>query len=580
MNDTIAIVKIFVDDICHGKVSPSILQKHKIPNDIYSILGGLNQANANKLKSRIFEHIMWNIGYYESLPTGQDIHDLKHRALYALEHPEEFSKVKEFYLPKLIEGVNEAIETIGSISSRTLINCPSISSNEVSLSKEERCFILSYERDWGSVNDFSGSMIDGTDVIFGDDIYEIAKGGSHLENYKRTLSSPDEISIGLDSFYSKHFDTSSPHYFRYITEVPNNTDITRNIGLMPIIVDGQDVFSIEVNMSDYYLDVYLFNHSSKRYLIVDSSKQFLIEDFQDTIFSLLVALGVITCDIYLNESWLFAYSDVLHKDRTGLMFRSLSPSIHCDYSIFTTNVYSVLIPIAQKEDPVNGETRAISIIDNLKLGSAIPQLGFEVFSNLVQNMECHEALRRGIFEVLSGTQYHLEIQPASFSVALESISSLAKKIIGSGQEYLIDNEKWVKEGGVMARFNSLIDELCDKEEITSDEANKLKKKVNSMNNGFNSDKLRALLVHYNYPLCKFDETTLSARNVFLHGSIHPNGLDKSKTESNLFQLSMNLHMLCCSIALLMSGFRGYVINNRKLYGFDKTCKAFVKLKGI
>ena len=127
------------------------------------------------------------------------------------------------------------------------------------------------------------------------------------------------------------------------------------------------------------------------------------------------------------------------------------------------------------------------------------------------------------------------------------------------------------------RFVSLVEGIGKEGKITPEETGNLLKKVNSMNNGFNSDKLRALLVYFNYPLDKFDDITLDARNTMLHGSVHPKHMKKSELENNLFQLSINLHKLCCSIALLMAGYKGYIINNRKYYGFDETCKAFIKI---
>ena len=47
---------------------------------------------------------------------------------------------------------------------------------------------------------------------------------------------------------------------------------------------------------------------------------------------------------------------------------------------------------------------------------------------------------------------------------------------------------------------------------------------------------------------------------------------------NLFSLSLRMHKLCCSIPLIMAGYEGYILNNCKLYGYDTSCKAFIKLR--
>lgn len=52
---------------------------------------------------------------------------------------------------------------------------------------------------------------------------------------------------------------------------------------------------------------------------------------------------------------------------------------------------------------------------------------------------------------------------------------------------------------------------------------------------------------------------------------------KGSNFDKLFQVSLRLHKLCCSIPLLMAGYNGYIINNCKLYGYENTVKSFIKI---
>ena len=113
--------------------------------------------------------------------------------------------------------------------------------------------------------------------------------------------------------------------------------------------------------------------------------------------------------------------------------------------------------------------------------------------------------------------------------------------------------------------------------ITEVEKEDIVKKIDSMNRAFNSEKLRALLEYYRYPIKQFDDLTLFLRNLLLHGSIQFKKIPGRKPEDYLFELSMNLHKLCCSIALLMSGYKGYIVNNRKMYGCANSYKAFIRI---
>ncbi len=123
----------------------------------------------------------------------------------------------------------------------------------------------------------------------------------------------------------------------------------------------------------------------------------------------------------------------------------------------------------------------------------------------------------------------------------------------------------------------MICELQKQQIITANERESLKSKIGDMNRQFNSEKLRSLLIYYHFPIRSFDKLTLDLRNLLLHGNIYFKKLQGRTPDDYLFELSMNLHKLCCSIALLMSGYRGYIINNRKLYGFANSYKAFIRI---
>lgn len=315
--------------------------------------------------------------------------------------------------------------------------------------------------------------------------------------------------------------------------------------------------------------------SQKKYLIIDYDKAVSKKEMTDLCFSALVALGMITTDIHLNECWLFAYTTRDKHRESGLFYQSLVPSIHCEYRIFSTNVYPFLISVAKQIDPVKGESRAVDIISHLHLSNAIHDFPCDVFGRLIDNMCQYEELQRGIFIILMGSNLHLEIQAATYCVALEAISNLSPIIAGQKEDNIVKNKASWKQ--VHKRFRILIQELAQEQLISDKEKKDLEKKIDSINKAFNSEKLRSLLMYYRYPMRLFDELTLFLRNLLLHGSIKFKVLKGREPEDYLFELSMNLHKLCCSIALLMAGFKGYIINNRKLYGFSGSYKAFIRI---
>ena len=113
--------------------------------------------------------------------------------------------------------------------------------------------------------------------------------------------------------------------------------------------------------------------------------------------------------------------------------------------------------------------------------------------------------------------------------------------------------------------------------IIQEEYEFFKKKLESLNRPFNSDKLTSLLEHFGYPLTSADYDAIKFRNLLLHGGIKIKKM-KGSDFDNLFSLSLRLHKLCCSIPLLMAEYEGYILNNCMLYGYDTSCKVFIKLK--
>lgn len=569
-------VHAFCDDIIAGKVDDELLQRHKIPYRYLDVCRDTNHPSNKKFKDRLFEHLMGKTGTYYNLTNEAALKDIYAQIDELLMNPQEDSKERPLYVPRFIYGVKHALECIERLNqAKTIDFAEKPKVGNVHFGKDERSFHLTYSKDPRvsvSLEDYSAPAtqikIDGLDI-------DVPEGGAHLSSYQRNFTQDDEVEIQFDRFHHSCLRDENPYYFRYVTEVNTKYYLQRNFVVCGFDVEGIDVFAIDTLVDGNQLLLYFVGYNGKRYLIIDYQTKLTAKEMSDLCFSTLVAFGMLTADVHLNECWLAAYEDADKKMEAGLYFQSLVPSIHCDYQIFTTNVYPSLVHVAKKIDPVHGEHRACEIISKLTLSNALPEFPSDVFGRLVEKMRKYEELQRGIFIILMGSKLHLEIQAATYCVALEAISNLAPKIIGQKEEHIINDKKTWKE--VKKRFNALTEELCRQQVISAEEKQSVKKKIENMNKAFNSEKLRALLEYYHYPLRQFDELTLLLRNLLLHGNIKFKVLKGRHQEDYLFELSMNLHKLCCAIALLMSGYKGYIVNNRKLYGFPNSYKAFIRI---
>lgn len=574
--EIVAKVRSFRDDVVAGRVRADLIRKHKIPDAYLDVCRDPNHPSSKKLINRLFEYLMSKVGYYKNLGNIDALAELNANLNGLLQKPIEEESQQELYVPRFILAVNKTLDHIERLNGSKQIGfAEKALVKNVEFGKKGRSFLLSYTRSSKVSVAFEGFSTPASKIqIEGEDI-DVPEKGAHLSSRVITFTQPDAVSIEFDKFHHSSIKDDKSYYFRYITEVSAGEDLSRTFVTSYFDVDGIDTFAIEAKVDGKQLLLYFYPHNDKNYLIIEYNERMTAQAMNDLAFSTLVALGMITTEVHLDECWLAAYESSDKQNESGLYFQSLVPTIHCDYAIFTTNVYPSLVHVAKNIDHVNGEHKACDLISKLKLSRALPEFPSEVFGRLVENMRKYEDLQRGIFIILMGSKLHLEIQAATYCVALEAIANVAPDIIGADIMNIVkDKPRWKS---IRKKFAELNSQLLEEGKLNAEEYDGIDKKINSMNNNFNNVILRSLLVHYRYPLNAFDELTLKLRNVLLHGSIEIDKFVGRKPEEYLFELSMNLHKLCCAIALLMSGYKGYIINNRKLYDFPNSYKAFIRI---
>lgn len=569
-------VHALCDDIIAGKVTKELLNRHKIPQEYLNVCRDQNHPSCQKMRNRLYEYLKRCIGYYDNIGNAEKIAEIHKSLDNLLYNPQKGIEQTGLYMPRMILGVKDALNKIEVLNSANTVDFAEKKAvNNVIFGKKERSFELGYGRDPRIPVTLERTPSMQTSITIGGEDYVVPAGGLFINGHRVMFSQFDEVTVRFDKLHSANLREDKAYYFRYITEIGTKEDVCMEFEKTYYDVDGQDTYTIDTQANGNQLTLYTYSLNDKRYLVIEYHKKQTARENADFCLAALVALGMITTKVHLNECWLVAYDNADMQTIQGLFFQTLTDSIECSYSIFTSNVFPALVNVAQRIDPINGEHRACDIITNLKLSNALPWFSTDVFGRLVENMVKYEELRRGIFIILMGSRLHLEVQAAIYCVALEAISNLAPAIIGPQKKVIISRKKDWKV--TMKRFLALSEELCQQQVITEAEKKDIDKKINSMNNAFNSEKLRSLLEYYHYPLRQFDELTLFLRNLLLHGNINFDLIKNRKPEDYLFELSINLHKLCCATALLMSGYEGYIVNNRKYYGFASSYKAFIKI---
>lgn len=571
----------FVDEFAQGKVAKELLEAHGISEVVANAIKTPGHVGINVYRKNVFMHLMDSIGYYDLLPQGADkvisltVDEVNERLYNPHKRPDFVKKQMRIY--PLVTGVKETVDFINSTlpSKGQCCAIGDIVPEGSCVEKVSPGYEISFSRQYDrNLSENFNQSLEGVTFNIGQNPFKIQLHGCHISKWTRYLTQDDEIAVCLTHFNTDGVSPESSYYQRYIVEITNTSSITRNIGFGLVSLDGHDCYGSYININDRKFSICFFRTEDKEYMAIDSCVKLTEREMREVAFSITVAIGLLSSHIFLGEYWMVASEDVESRKPVGLFYSTLMQSVKSDYSIFTTNVYSVLIPIAKKIDPVNGEKRALSIIKSYNLGCIINPISIEVFERIVGNFERFESLQRGIYILLTGTQLSLELQPGAFAIALEAICNIAKEVLPTSKAFKIRDEAWKK-------MRPMLEKVSEEQSlaglITPEEKAFFNKKLESLNRAFNSDKLTSLLEHFGYPLQKADYAAIKLRNPLLHGDIKIKKM-KGTDFDNLFSISLRLHKLCCSIPLLMAGYEGYILNNCKLYGYDNTCKAFIKLK--
>lgn len=571
-----------VHQIEDGVIDYSVILGYKIPDLAVSVLQNKTHHSHSYFANHVFRHLMENIGYYDMLPSPSKLETLTEDVINDRLYNPKANNIRPMFMPiDIVNGIRECVQWIEELNSAYKCNTDgSVVARELEFSKDIRQYVINIQPDYKVLYDnaLAASLIGSPIGIAGKE-FKILPTGSSIKSWKRNVTAPDEIELALSSFASVNVNPDNKSIYRYITAIKQTDEPFSLMQRYHYLSGNAEIDGVEVYLQDIgQMRCYACHSQNGQYLIVDSTQPLTARAMMERVFCFMVALGIITQTVYLDECWLFAYNDVDYTSCDGLMYQSLSPTSFCKYPIFTTNVFQYLAPIGREKGGKEGEKRAIQIIHHFNLSQALPIFPMDVFSRLVDVMIRYECVCRGSYILLSGTDYPLEVQPGVFAVALEVISNVKNLLMGEESKFIAPPELFdslqIKE-----TVSKILDEAKASGCINEVQHKGMSTRTEQLNEAFNSDKLRFMLEKFNYPLSAEDNATLKIRNPLLHGSINiKNKYFKKYGESGaLFKVALMFHKLSLSVPLLMAGYHGYIINNAKAYGFDNTCKSFIKI---
>ncbi|WP_346985966.1 hypothetical protein [Chryseobacterium sp. POE27] len=364
-----------------------------------------------------------------------------------------------------------------------------------------------------------------------------------------------QVEINLNSIYSSKLDLDKKYFFRYIVPLDKKENF-EDFENYYIKINGiQKGNLIKIDSENNKVHFYQFQHNNRYYLVTESLYKCSFNEIENLAHSTLLTLGFFSGKFHLNETYIVASNRDNFNSPVGLYYKSLRESISGQYSIFTTNAYSVLVPISKKMKAKNAENRMMNIIEQ-KWKFRIQMIKEDVFNNMVNLFYQNESFARAALLLLSNSKLGLELQSGAFCIAFETICNSINKKYNLVAPKMIETLQWntIKKDLLAIFNNSKLSKEAKQFGIN---------KINNLNQSTNKDKLTLPFKEIGYELNLNEIKVINDRNLFLHGNL--NVKDGENEIDKLFYTSIMLHRLCCTLILKMCSFEGHIINNIALY---------------
>lgn len=390
--------------------------------------------------------------------------------------------------------------------------------------------------------------------------YIIPSEMSRITSYKESFltNSNFQVEINLNSIYSSKLDLDKKYFFRYIVPLDKRENF-EDFDHYCIKINGiQNGNLIKIDTGNNKVHFYQFQHNKRYYLVTEPLYKCNFNEIENLAHSALLTLGFFSGKFHLNETYIIASNRGNFNSPVGLYYKSLRESISGQYNIFTTNAYSVLVPISKKMKAKNAENRMMNIIEQ-KWKFRIQRIKEEVFSNMVNLFNQNESFARAVLLLLSNSKLGLELQSGAFCISFETICNSINKKYNLVAPKTIETLQWdtIKKD-LLAIFNN--------SKLTKEAKQFGTNKINNLNQPTNKDKLTLPFKEVDYELNSNEIKVINDRNLFLHGNL--NVKDGENEIDKLFYTSIMLHRLCCTLILKMCSFEGHIINNVTLYSSD------------
>jgi len=472
-------------------------------------------------------------------------------------------------IEKWLDPSMKLIFELQNIEYCKMFGIPFVEQRDISVSKGGNQFKFAFYTEiseYQQINNAKSKNLEELGLSINDNVYIVPKGAlitSFKDNFTEKLAFSCEIST--QSIYSRDIVLDQEYFYRYIIPIGNADINYRDFHSYRFDLYFQDKKTAPIDLLKVFSNNKEYHFWKTKiqdinYLIIDSTQTCNFNEIDKISLSILVSYGFLSGVIHLSEAYIIASNEPFFQNPKGLYYKGLRNTIKGQYTIFTTNAYSVLVPIAKNICPEDGETRVIEIIKK-KWVNKIDCFNEKVFSSLVEIINNYEAICRAAMMTVEASKFSIDIQLATYCVAFETICKIIMKKCDLKPPTVIQKDIW--DTILKPQFDHTINKLRGENILNKEQLEFIQNKVNSFNQPTNKDTLMQPFIKLGYNLSQRELECIKYRNLSLHGILpvkeHEDEIDK------LFYTNLVMHKLCCVLILKLVGFDGYIINNVKLY---------------
>lgn len=435
----------------------------------------------------------------------------------------------------------------------------------ITVQKSDKHFDLVFDvRDYSSVEKAKYENLGDFQIIANEKAYLVLGGKSRVSRLKDYWDDRGfECMIQVDELCTEGIEQEESYYYRYMVPVDKQVHFTDFRGWgFKVAKDISTRSLLKINLPQGEVHFYTVQVGKQPFLIIESRFLCSQAEIDKIAYVTLLSFGIISGTVYLDEVYIMASATDEFQNPIGLYYKSLRDTIKCQYSIFTTNVYSVLMPIAKRLDM---EQRMLKKIEDKKWNCAIEEMSEEVFSSLVLKLYEKDAIARAALLLLDSSTLTLELQPAAYCIAFETLCTALSKYYKLDAPKIVEKDIWDKSG-LKDELQKVVSDNLQNGILNDTQAEFLKNKIANLNSPTNFDKLKQPFEYFGYPLSKAEIAGIKDRNRFMHGILNTDKEEEiSEVADKLFFASLLLHKLSCVLLLKHCGFKGYIINNLVLH---------------